>query len=255
MKQKSLFIGIITFLSILVVSKGYSQNSPQEWFAKGNTFYKEGKYQEAIDSYQKIENTQNAEVYFNLANSYYKLNKVAYAIYYYEKALKINPSYSDAKNNLVFAKRMTIDAIEPLPKTFLQRLSKNTIQQLSYNTWAMISVISSFLLVVFFMLYYFSYSSTKKIVWFNISILALVSMLLSVIFTFSSYNIKRSQHSAIVFSPSVEVKNAPTTSGEAIFELHEGTKVQLLDELKGWRKIKIANGKEGWIAESDVKEI
>lgn len=255
MKQKSLLVIIVAFLSIVTVLKGYSQNTNQEWFAKGNSFYKQGKYEQAIENYQKITGTENADLYFNLGNSYYKLNKVAQAIYYYEKALKINPSYTNAKNNLVFAKRMTIDAIEPLPKTFLQRLSKNTIQQFTYNTWAIISVISSFLLVLFFMLYYFSYSSTKKLLWFNAFIFSLASMLLAVIFTFSSYNIKTSQRSAIVFSPSVEIKNAPTLNGDAIFELHEGTKVQLLDELEGWKKIKISNGKEGWIEDGDVKEI
>ena len=56
-----------------------------------NTLYKDGKYQEAIKLYQKIESTKNvsSELYFNLGNSFSKLNQVAPSIYNYEKALTI----------------------------------------------------------------------------------------------------------------------------------------------------------------------
>lgn len=225
------------------------------FFEEGNSHYKEGKYQEAINSYKNIKNAENANLYFNMANSYYKLNSVANAIYYYEKALKINPSHSGAKTNLVFAKRMTIDAIEPLPKTFLQRLSKQTIQQWHYNTWAIIAAVWAFLFVVFFLIYFFSKTAHKKVWWFNFSIAGIVCMLLSVLFAYHSYSVVKSQRAAIIFSPSIEVKNAPTQTGDAVFELHEGTKVQLLDDLDGWKKIKISNGKEGWISEDSLREI
>lgn len=245
----------IAILFLMCSSFVYAQQSNIEVFKKGNTFYKEGKYKEAIEEYKNIKNTENADLYFNMANSYYKLNEVASAIYYYEKALKTNPSHSGAKSNLVFAKRMTIDAIDPLPKTFLQRLSKQTIQQLNYNTWAMASAISSLLFVLLFLMYFFSKTSRKKIWWFNLSIFAISCTVLSVLFAYHTYNIEKQKRSAIIFSPSVEIKNAPTQTGDAVFELHEGTKVQLLDELDGWKKIKIANGKEGWINEESLREI
>jgi SH3-like domain-containing protein len=37
--------------------------------------------------------------------------------------------------------------------------------------------------------------------------------------------------------------------------LHEGTKVNVLDKAKGWMRIKLANGNEGWLKITDVKEI
>ena len=47
--------------------------------------------------------------------------------------------------------------------------------------------------------------------------------------------------------------NAPTLNSEGIFKLHEGTKVVVLDRIDNWMKIKIADGKQGWIISNEVK--
>ena len=59
----------------------------------------------------------------------------------------------------------------------------------------------------------------------------------------------------MIFATEAEVMNAPTTTSEAYFELHEGTKVTVLESLDNWKKIRIADGKIGWIEEKDLKEI
>jgi tetratricopeptide (TPR) repeat protein len=48
-------------------------------FEKGNALYKTGKYEQAIDAYGSVlkTNQHSSELYFNLGNCYYKLNKVA----------------------------------------------------------------------------------------------------------------------------------------------------------------------------------
>lgn len=60
---------------------------------------------------------------------------------------------------------------------------------------------------------------------------------------------------AVIFSSEADVKSAPTNSSDLYFELHEGTKVKVLESLDTWRKIKIADGKMGWIDASHLKEI
>jgi SH3-like domain-containing protein len=80
-------------------------------------------------------------------------------------------------------------------------------------------------------------------------------MIVTVIFAYSNYNTTQKSRSAIVFSPKSEIKNAPSLNGETVFELHEGTKVTILDELSNWKKIKLADGKIGWVNVSDIKEI
>jgi len=247
------------FIFTMVLFFGYISfaQTADELFSKANDFYKNGQYTKAAQLYLNIEKSglESDDLYFNLGNSYYKLNKVAPSIYYYEKALKINPMHEDASNNLAFAKRMTIDVIEDLPKPFFQRFSSNVIQKLTYNTWAILGVTASFLAALLFLLYYFSAVPKRKIFYFNITIFAVFVMTVSVIFAYSNYETTQKSRSAIIFASKSEIKNAPSLNSEPVFELHEGTKVTILDELSNWKKIKLADGKIGWVNVADIKEI
>jgi tetratricopeptide (TPR) repeat protein len=250
--MKKLLVFIVFFVGVLVQAQ-----SPEVLFLKGNKWYQEGEYSRAIEVYKEIEskNIESADLYFNLGNCYYKMNKVAPSIYYFEKALKVDPTHKDAAFNLAFAKRMSIDAIEELPKTFLQKLSESVIQKLPFDSWAIIAVIASFLVALLFLMYYFSGSSKKKLFYFNMALFSFVILVVTVVFAYSSYDIAQKNRPAIIFAEKTEVKNAPSMKSEDAFELHEGTKVQILDELDGWKKIKITDGKIGWIYEKDLREI
>ncbi|AOW21302.1 tetratricopeptide repeat protein [Urechidicola croceus] len=243
---------IITFL--VFSAFGFSQ-SADSLFVQANELYKNENYTEAIEVYKKIEETKvhSDELYFNMANSYYKLNKVAPSIYYYEKALKLNPSNSDAKTNLTFAKKMSIDAIESMPKTIFQKFSESIIYKLSYNSWAWAAVVFSFLGALLFLLYHFAYSSGKKLLYFNTSIISALFLIVSVVFAFQAYTHTVNTKSAIIFKQTSDVKNAPTLNSDTVFELHEGTKVLVLDAIDDWNKIKLADGKIGWIISDDIK--
>jgi lipid-A-disaccharide synthase-like uncharacterized protein len=180
---------------------------------------------------------------------------VAPAIYYYEKALKANPLHEDTLFNLPFAQRMTIDIIEELPKSLTERFSEAIIEKLPYDTWALIGVIGSFLASLMFLMYYFSGTSTKKLFYFNTFLLSLFLVVVCVFFAFSNYETVQKNRHAIIFDAKVEILNAPTESSDEAFELHEGTKVLILDELENWKKIKIADGKIGWVRVNSLREI
>ena len=91
---------------ILLINQVVSSQSALELFEKGNEQYKLEQYEDAIQTYNQIEqlNVTSSSLYYNLGNCYYKLNRVAPSIYNYEKALLIDSSNEDAENNLVFAK-------------------------------------------------------------------------------------------------------------------------------------------------------
>ncbi len=250
--MKNILVGILLLFSFITKAQ-----SADALFLKANDHYKNGNYEKAIEIYQKIDSMQvvSSELYFNLGNSYYKLNKVAPTIYFYEKALKINPLNEDARLNLSFATRMTIDAIEELPKTFLQKFSGAVIRKSSYNTWGIIAVSASFLMALSFLLYYFSISSGKKLFYFNTSLFMVIVMVITLFFAYSNYQWHLKNREAIIFAPEITIKNAPTNTSDEVFELHEGTKVIILDELDNWSKIKIADGKVGWLKTELIKEI
>lgn len=244
------------FLFLLISNIGWSQSS-DELFTNANNLYKEGKYQEAIELYTKIEakNLVSSELYYNLGNCYYKLNKVAPTIYNYEKALKLDPLNQDAQNNLVFAKRLTLDRIEELPKSLLQKFNHNYLQKLTYNEWAKVAIVFSFLAALLFLLFYFVVNSKKKRFYFIFSMLSFLFLITLIAITYNQYSKEKNTIEAIIFTEKIEVKNAPTENSNEIFTLHEGTKIFILDSVDNWKKIKLADGKIGWLETNNLKEL
>ena len=227
-------------------------------FEQGNTLYNEGKYQQAISIYESIlDNGQHsAEMYYNLGNAYYKLNSIAPSIYYFEKALILAPKDKDIQNNLAFARNMTVDAIEVVPEVGLNRIMKSIIYMFSLDAWALLSVGFSIGFVLLFLMYYFSYSTGRKRLLFLSSFTSLGLMCIALFFAFQNYSLDKNDKPAIVFSQESQVKTEPYLRSENVFFLHEGTKVQMLESYdENWIKIKIADGKTGWIPSEDIKAL
>lgn len=244
----------ILFLLLMIANVVVAQNV-DTLFVSANELYRNGAFEEAIKKYKKIESqdTVSSELYLNLGNAYYKLNKVGPTIFYYEKALKLAPLNVDVKNNMIFAKRLALDNIEEVPKTVFQRINKNYLQKLSYNDWAIVVVVLSFSSAIFFLLFYFGYSSTRKRIYFTTSGISLLLLIFSIFVTYNQYSQTTKNIEAIVFVKKTAVRNAPTFNSEEVFILHEGTKVMVLDAVDNWKKIKLIDGKQGWMIADEIK--
>jgi len=208
----------LVLLFILIFSSSFAQNN-KELFTNANALYKEGEYQRAISFYEQLANNNlvSSELYYNLGNCYYKLNKVGPSIYNYEKAIQLNPLNKDAKNNLVFAKRLSLDRIEEVPKTFLQKFNENYISKLTTKGWAITCILFSVLAATLLLLYFFSFSSTKKRIFFSTSIISFIALIISLVIAFNQYSKKINTIEAIVYATEVSVKNEPTKNADEAF--------------------------------------
>lgn len=224
-------------------------------FEKGNTAYNEGNYPEAIESYEAILNSgeTSAELYFNLGNAHYKMNDVAPGIYFYEKALQLDPNDKEILNNLEFARNMAIDDIQEVEKGGLTKIVNDVISVLSYNGWANAAIAFSALFAVLFLLYYFSGRTRFKRLYFTFSMIFLVIVIVSVGFAFQQENYIKSSNFAIVFAEEAPVRNEPNLRSDELFLLHEGTKIEVLETFQDWLKLELANGAVGWIDKNYVR--
>ena len=247
---------LIYIITLLVSITAIGQNNAL--FAEGNSLYNDGKFQDAINTYENILNTEyhSAELYFNLANAYYKLNRIAPSIYYYEKALQLSPKDKDIISNVAFARNMRIDVIEVIPDMGFSKMVKSVTNTYSYDGWAILSVVFVVLFVILFLGYYFSYSTTRKRLTFLTSTTTLIIAFIMLVFAFQKYEYDQNDNPAIVFPHESEIKSEPNLRSEIVFKLHEGTKVQVIENYnENWTKIKLADGKTGWIPSEDIKEL
>ncbi|WP_373073910.1 tetratricopeptide repeat protein [Zeaxanthinibacter enoshimensis] len=218
-------------------------------FDKATKAYNEGNYEEAITYYQQILDSgqHSAALYYNLGNSYYKLNEIAPSIYNFEKALILAPGDREILENLEYARNMTLDDIDAVPATGISRFVNSITGQLSFDQWAVAAIIFGILFVILYIAFYFFRFTTQKRVAFIGSLVALFLSLLCVVFAYTEYMDYQSDNPAIIFEEEVVVRAEPNERSSEAFVLHEGTRVQALEELEGWHKIRLADGKTGWI--------
>ena len=238
------------------ISSGFAQ-SPEQFFKEGNDAYAKQDFQGAVDNYKQVLDAgmQSPEVYFNLANAYYKLNRVAPSIYNYEKALELKPGDKEIKNNLAFAENMKVDAISPLPQSVFKRWYAAVLNLFDLDGWAILTVVLILLSMLAFILYYFTYSTTRKRLLFTTSFVALGLGLFGLLMAFRYQAKMNNEQYAVVFAKEAQVKSGPNLASDEAFVLHEGTKVGILEVNGDWKLIKLADGSEGWIPSTDIKEL
>jgi len=244
----------ILYLFLFISQVFFAQSS----FEKGNALYQKGEYKQAAQEYENIlkeEKQHSAELYFNLGNCYYKLNKVAPSIYNYEKALVLKPNDAETLNNLKFARKLTIDEIKDVPKVGFAKLIQNFTGIFNYNTWAWISIGIAFIFLLSFIGYYFSQLTLSKRIYFIGMFILLFALLLSVSAGITEKSHYDNDLPAIVFAEMTEVRSEPQKAGSSIFLLHEGAKVYVKETLENWKKIELTDGTEGWIDASAIKEV
>lgn len=226
-----------------------AQTIQNQEFAKANFYYNESKYDTALVIYERIidEGFVSAPLLYNIGNTYFKLRNYPMAILNYEKALKIDPSNEEIKQNLAIVNSLITDKIEPLPVFFMTKWWKNTGDKLSANGWATTSLIL-FGLILFALFIYFTTRTKgiKKSMFFT-GLLLILLFVCSVIFASQKYIYLNQHNEAIVMTPTITVKSSPSSSGVDLFVLHEGTKVEILDKADSWDKIRIADGSVGWM--------
>ncbi|OYT14269.1 MAG: hypothetical protein B6I19_00830 [Bacteroidetes bacterium 4572_114] len=224
---------------------------------EANKVYNEGSYGQAIELYEKVlENGYtSAEVYYNLGNAFFKQNNFAAAILNYEKAKKIEPNDEDINFNLKIANNRIVDKIETVPELFYLQWWNSLIYALTVDQWGWTGLISFFLLLVMALIFLLSRIVWLKKLSFWFGLLFLLISISTYALANQKFNSFRKDHEAIVFTPTVTVKSSPSESSIDLFVIHEGTKVELTDNLGDWYEIKIANGSVGWIKNDDIEKI
>lgn len=250
-------INVFYLISTLLIGLSGLSQKPETLFENANNAYADGDYKKSINLYQQIldKDTASTEIYFNLGNAHYKLNNVAESIYFYEKAKQLDPSDDAIKNNLTYAEQMRIDQVEAIKKPKVSQINKEITLALSVENWAWLSILSAFLALLGLVFYFLKRKTSLKRIFFGVFIILSLLAISAYLFATSQKKILEEQQYAIIFSPEIKVFQEPNPKSERIFMLHEGTKVEIESNFRGFSKIKLADGSTGWIKSTHYKKI
>lgn len=219
--------------------------------------YRKGNYQQAIADYTTLlRQGVSADVYYNLGNAYYRSDNIAKAILCYERALLLSPGDKDIRFNLQFANSKTIDKITPENEIIFVTWYKSLINLASVDTWAHISIVCIVFALLLALVYLFSSRVVLRKTGFFGGLTLLAIFLLTTLFASQQKSALENRCGAIVMSPSVVVKQSPVNNATDAFVLHEGTRVDITDNgMKGWKGIRLADGREGWVKSKSLELI
>jgi hypothetical protein len=247
---------IILFLSIILCF-GQFAFSQLNAVKHANDLYAKGDYSNAAKEYEKVLNSVGIapEIYFNLGNAYYKSNEIGKSILNYERALRLSPSFDDAKFNLELAQLKVVDNIVPSPTFFIGRWIQNLIKLLTSNQWLFISFSVFILFLALIFLFIFGPSRLIRQFSFYFAIVLVGLSFVSFIFAGVRKGQMLNHSDAIIMSGVISVKSSPDKSGTDLFQLHEGAKVTIKSTLGSWTEIKLSNGGIGWVEQVNIEKI
>jgi len=224
-------------------------------FEKGNQQFIAGEYREAIESYMTVVGSGlvSAELYFNLGNAFFRTGDFPRAILFYERARRLSPKDEDILMNLGIANTRITDRFEVMPDVFFVRWWKNFSEIFSRDGWAVVFLVLVFISVLCLAWYFLSFTYDRKK-------LAFYTFLLFLIFSATALGSAIQQHreqtrpTGIIMTNRVDVSSTPQISRPQ-FTIHAGTKVDILDELGNYYRIRIPDGNTGWISKNDLEVI
>ena len=244
-----------TSASVQVQEPAPVRGSDDLW-QEGVDAYSDSRFQDAAAAWEAIIATgdESPEVYCNIGDAYFKQGNYPKAILNYERALKLDPSYSDACYNLEFSNSLVQDKIEAVPEFIIKSLARKVCYVMGSNAWAVLFLVLLCCALGLGLMFLLASSTWKRRTGFYCGIAMLLLSLCCLGFSLWQKADYNKADSAIVMAPVSSVKSSPS-GGKDLFIIHEGTKVKILDSVGSWKNISLADGRQGWIDSSSIEII
>jgi tetratricopeptide (TPR) repeat protein len=243
---------IILSLLILLFTNCFADDAAMKnLWQKANAFYNQKAYDSAAYCFEQIasQHPAEAEVYYNLGNTYYKLNRIGPAVLNYERALFYKPSYKEAQDNLYLTQGRISNRIPAVKDIFFIRWWKGITAPANANTWAVVSLLL-FLAIIALLL-------TKRLNKHSLPsqiAIALASIwIITLIVAIASSNKRHDSSKGVVMQEGAEFALQPGGKSQSL--IPEGTTVKWEEERTEWVEVELPDGRTGWIRKSALTKI
>ncbi len=246
---------VICNLGFVILNFVYAEETtnPSVLFYQGNMAYEKAKYSEAIAEYQDIlaAGYESGNLYYNLANAYFKAGRLPEAVLNYKRAMRFIPHDADLKANLEYASSLVEQAVLQ-KQPFFVRFFTNIFKDFSPDSLTIIFTalyLAIFLLAAAVLLAENMRKALKLPL--VISAAALVIIAAGLFIKINRIN----QPWAVVLDKEIEARYEPFDSATAYFKLYAGQDVILVKTKGEWAFIKRPDMKAGWIKAGSIEKI
>ena len=221
----------------------------------GAVYYNEGEFERAIDEWRTcVDNgTENADLYYNLGNAYFRNGNLGFAIYYYKSALRLDPSNDDILHNLKYAQAMTRDKVEEdgEENPLLAGLFKaHHALSLKSQMWTLLGLFWAIALAAIARRISRS-GKTKNIL---IGTMFALSSIFCIIAMSAGYKIfvAETEITGVVTAKDADVTSAPNDKSQTLNTLSEGTSFEVISKQGNFVEIRLGEKVRGFVKQGDV---
>ena len=246
---KKIVAGIFLLTSIVLADQA------QDMFNEANQLYQDGQFEVAIEKYEAIlaANYESGELYYNLANAYYKMGNIGKARLNYERSLLWLEGDEAVTQNLELLKMRLVDQIEAPPKLFLT-VWWNSLLNLFNTTTLGIVVLVLFWIVLLSAAVFLYFRKRGRIRWKSVFVTTLLLWLFLLVVWINKIYLFETEKYGVILASTITVHAEPSKDTTDLFVLHEGTRVRVERSINGWLEIRLEDGKTGWL-QDDALEI
>jgi tetratricopeptide (TPR) repeat protein len=244
MKKIIYILSILLLIPLLIFAKEYDLTA-------ANSAYQEQNYQKAKEEYMKLANegVKNYELFYNLGNTYFKLNDPGNARLYYEKAAKFKPLDAELNENIAMLLASIKDK-EEVERSFIETLLRRIYYAFSINLLGVFILIFFILMMAFIVLLIMSRSMViKRLVKIFLVVFAVIFFIAAMTEVMRIRDFY-SDNNAVILDEVVIAYSGPSEDFPQIFTIHEGLKVSIERFDNDWVLIKLPSGNGGWILTS-----
>ena len=244
------------FLSIFAFAIAAWSNENCKTRYTGAAAYQAGDFSSAVEAWQNcVDNEfQNADLFYNLGNAYFREKRLGFAILNYEKALRLDPTNEDFQYNLKLAKSMTKDKVEestteenPLLNFFFQAHHFFSLKEQLFAILGIVWLI--FILCIVRVLA----ANPKMKTALAVSIFP-VAIILGIFALSAGYKVYRENTFAlgVVTAETADITSGPSDKDQTLNMLSEGTEVEVLGVKDGWVHVRLGEKVNGFAKISEL---
>jgi len=249
-KQNVLPYVLILIFCSLISLKLCAFTDQEEIFQRGVDAYEERNFDLALESFIFLseEGIVNAELYYNIGNTFFRQDELGLAILYYKKGLKLQPNNRLLKNNLDHLLALTKDRqVSEETNPFLNIL-KAIVYALSLNYLFILSLFLFVIIVLIINVLIIYYKNREKTV--PLFILSMSIVLFIIVGTISVYRWQDylDDSEGVLLVSSTTGFSGPAEDYTNLFTIHEGMIFRVNIEGEEWSQITLPSGITGWVS-------
>lgn len=231
-------------------------STPTEMLSEANLLAKQENYADAIKLYEQIVETEQSseDLYYNLGTAYIHQSKVADAVLYLRKALKLNPQNKAVLQNLKIARSMVPTEVIAIPEFFLTRYWTTLSNQIGSTAWAWLGLLLLIAMVFGFYNWLIGTDTDKRKKAFYVAIFCLVLFLFTFLAGLTQYKYESNSEQAVIMKE-IQLLSGADYRSEELYPLSPGVEVKLMDKIGDFYKVKLVDHETGWINQSKLRII